>query len=353
MGRRKKNRQPVEVMLDRLEARHTSGPAADGRRWKIRGAPVGAVVQAWPGRKQTARRVDILRPAPDQVEPPCPAFGTCGGCQLQEMPLESQRRHKQDLIARLVANDGDMSEVRVHPMRGTPDGFHYRNKVELSWGTTRYAPEGTLHEAREAGTLSGSFLGFHPPGWFSRIVPLDACPLASKAMNDVIAHVASLGLEPAWDTRHHTGAWRHLVLRDSGTPEAPAVLASLVTTTAVAEDEVRAVADGIAEIPGVRSVLWIVTDRLSEVARGELRAVLHGSETMDFRLGGVTLTLPHDAFFQVNTAAAELLLATIEEALFPGGSDTAFVCRDPHRFVLRGRRHRSGPGPPFRGRCRG
>lgn len=286
MGRRKKNRQPVEVMLDRLEARHTSGLAADGRRWKIRGAPVGAVVQAWPGRKQTARRVDILQPAPDQIEPPCPAFGTCGGCQLQEMPLESQRRHKQDLIARLVADDGDMSNVRIHPMRGAQKGFHYRNKVELSWGTTRYAPEGTLQQARDEGTLSGSFLGFHPPGWFSRIVPLDGCTLASEAMNDVIAHVASLGLAPAWDTRNHTGSWRHLVLRDAGTPEAPAVLVSLVTTTAVAEGEVRSVAGGIARIPHVRGVLWITTDRLSEVAQGDLRAVLYGSETMDFHLGG-------------------------------------------------------------------
>ena len=317
MGRRNKNRQPVEVVLDRLEEKHTSGSAPDGRRWKIRGAPVGATVQAWPGRKQTARRTSILAPAPDQVAAPCPAFGTCGGCQLQEMPLSAQRHHKQDLITRLVAADQGLDGVQVHALRGAHAAYGYRNKVELSWGTTRYAPEGTLHEAREAGTLDGSFLGFHPPGWFSRIVPISRCALATEAMNVVLDHVSNLGLGPAWDTREHTGVWRHLVLRDAGSPAAPAVLVGLVTTSTAPEDEVRAVAAGIAALPGVRSIVWITTDRLSEVAQGDLRAVLHGPGTMDFRLGGVTLQLPHDAFFQVNSAGAEVLLDTIEEALFP------------------------------------
>ena len=82
----------------------------------------------------------------------------------------------------------------------------------------------------------------------------------------------------------------------------------------------RAVGAGIAALPGVRSVVWITTDRLSEVAQGDLRAVLHGPASMEVRLGGVTLQLPHDAFFQVNTEGAEVLLETIEEALLPDTS---------------------------------
>ena len=149
---------------------------------------------------------------------------------------------------------------------------------------------------------------------------LDRCELATEAMNRVLAHVAGLGLGPARDTRAHTGVWRHLILRDAGTPESPAVLAGLVTTSAAPEDEVRAVGAGIAALPGVRSVVWITTDRLSEVAQGDLRAVLHGPASMEVRLGGVTLQLPHDAFFQVNTEGAEVLLETIEEALLPDTS---------------------------------
>ncbi len=320
MGRRNKNRQPLEIALDQLEEKHTSGLTADGRRWKVRGAPVGATVQAWPGRKQTARRTGLLAPAPDQVAPPCPVFGVCGGCQLQEMPLASQRAHKQDLVSRLVAGDADLDGVCVHPMRGAPAAYRYRNKVELSWGPTRYVPEGELADAREDDSLGGSFLGFHPPGWFSRIVPLSGCALASAAMDRVIGAVAAMGLGPAWDTRAQAGIWRHLVVRDAGTPEAPTVLVTLVTASAATEAEVREVADALAALDGVRSVLWVVTDRLSEVAQGELRAVLHGEAWLDFTLGRARLRLPHDAFFQVNTAGAHVLVDTIEEALFPDGA---------------------------------
>ena len=64
MGRRGRKRSPVQVRLDRLEEKHTSGLDDRGRRWKIRGAPVGALVEAGPGRKQTARRLEILEAAP-------------------------------------------------------------------------------------------------------------------------------------------------------------------------------------------------------------------------------------------------------------------------------------------------
>ena len=46
MGRRGRKRSPVQVRLDRLEEKHTSGLDDQGRRWKIRGAPVGALVEA-------------------------------------------------------------------------------------------------------------------------------------------------------------------------------------------------------------------------------------------------------------------------------------------------------------------
>ncbi len=303
MGRRK-NRPPISVSLDRLEERHASGLDADGVRWKVRAAPVGAAVRAQPGRKQTARRLGIDTPAPDQVEPTCPAFGMCGGCQLQEMPLSSQRREKRAMLERLLG-------FPVPPLRGAPDGYRYRNKLELSFGPRAYVPEAD----KDAPMEEGAFLGLHPPGWFSKIVPLEGCPLGTAAMNRVIAEVVAAGLAPAWDNRTHTGVWRHLVLRDGGSPQAPQVLASLVTSSAADPDAVRALGDRIGALPGVRGVLWIVTDRQAEVSTGELREVLVGVANVAVDLGRVTLRLPHDAFFQVNTSGARVLFDEIEDLL--------------------------------------
>jgi 23S rRNA (uracil1939-C5)-methyltransferase len=340
VSRRKKPKPPVIVALDRLDERHTSGLDEDGQRWKVRGAPVGATVQANRGRKQTARRVAMVAPSPDAVVPPCPAFGVCGGCQLQEMPLDHQRSEKHQLVQRLVeigevqaaaAVEDDeptpvtadaATPIEVHPPRGAPAAYGYRNKVELSWGTTRFVPEGQLVAAREGEGLDGSFLGFHPPGWFSRIVPLSQCFLATPAMNTVLALVSGLNLAPAWNTRAHTGTWRHLVIRDGGTLTAPRVLVTLVTSTDAPADEVRRVGAAIAALDGVQGVLWVVTDRLSEVAIGDLREVLHGEAALHVQLGGLELRLPYDAFFQVNSDGAEVLVQTIAEALFPEGPTT-------------------------------
>ncbi len=317
-------RPPVTVTLDRLEAKHTSGLSEAGKRYKIRGAPVGAVVSAQPGKKGTARRREVVQPAPDAVVPPCPVFGICGGCQLQEMPLARQRDEKALLVARMVgvvSDDGEtlLPEVRCHPTRGAARGYAYRNKVEVSWGTSLYVPEGV---DRTDVQTDGAFLGFHPPGWWSKVVPVSRCALASDAMNAVLELVSGMQLEPAWDSRAHAGVWRHLVLRDTGTPEQPKLWVTLVTSSAADDAAVQQVAAAVAAVDGVRGVLHVVTDSVAEVARGELKAVLHGSPDLSVQLGAATLTLPHDAFFQVNSEGAEVLVQTIGEALELDGTGT-------------------------------
>ena len=143
-------------------------------------------------------------------------------------------------------------------------------------------------------------------------------------MQRVIAWVVEQELAPAWNSMTHEGAWRHLIIRDAGTPASPRLLVSLVTSSAVDPEELRRVGAGIAGLEGVESVLHVVTDGVAEVARGELREVLAGEPSLSFQLGAATLKLPHDAFFQVNTRGAELLVETIAEAagLRTGGDAT-------------------------------
>ena len=301
-GRGRRNRPPVTVTLDRLEVKHTSGLDPSGRRHKVRGAAVGAVVTAQPGKKGTARRLELVSPAPDGVEPVCSLFGICGGCQLQEMALSRQREEKARLVRRLVGVEDDdgnrlLPDVVCHAPRGAARAYGYRNKVELSWSTNLYVPEGV---DRADIQTTGSFLGFHPPGWWSKVVPVSRCPLASEAMNAVLEVVRTLALAPAWDNREHHGVWRHLVLRDTA-PAEPRVWVSFVTSSAVDPEQLARAGAAVAAVPGVRGVLHVVNDGVAEVARGELRAVLAGSSSLEVSLAAAQLTLPHDALFPEST----------------------------------------------------
>lgn len=317
MARHRRPRPPAEVQATHLDEKHTVCVGADGRAWRVRGAPVGATLVVAPGPKGEARRVSLTAPAADAVTPACPVFGVCGGCQLQEMPLGAQRHEKARLLPTLVGLGEDDAAVPVLPLRGAPGAYRTRNKLELSWGPRRYVTEEERAAAGGEDAPEGSFLGFHPAGWFGKIVPVTGCPLGTAAMDAAIARVAALGLAPAWDTRRGQGAWRHLVLRDTGTPEDPRLLVAVVTSSAVTDAEMDAVAAALDGIAGLSGVLHIENDGLAEVATGRLRRVLRGDDRLRVRLAGRALELPWDAFFQVNLDGAEHLVATIAEALGP------------------------------------
>jgi 23S rRNA (uracil1939-C5)-methyltransferase len=140
-------------------------------------------------------------------------------------------------------------------------------------------------------------------------------------MNAVIAAVQALGLGPGWDARAHTGAFRHLVVR-----EGTGVLVTLVTTSTADAGEVARAGRAIAALDGVTGVLHVVNDGVSDVATGELRAVLAGTPELEVRLGDVALSLPHDGFFQVNTPGASLLYDRVGEALGAGGTLLDLYC---------------------------
>lgn len=322
---------PFDTRIERLGPRGVGvGTAPDGTEVHVRGAPPGAVVHVTPfHRKQGvlhARRTALVSPPPEAATPRCAVFGLCGGCTLQELALDAQRRAKQALAVAAVQAAGPIPTV--HAVRGAPDGYGYRNKVELSFGPRRY-----LSEADHAAglPLDGRFLGFHAPGRFDRVVDATRCELVGDAANALIgtvrAHTLHDGAAPPYDVHTHAGGWRHLLVREGqATGE---LLVALFTTSEVSEPEVEAVATALlaTPLPDARlvGVLWLVNDGVADVARGEVRAVW-GSPTFQERLGAVTYQLGWRAFFQTSTEAATVLYDTIGEALGTGGTLVDLYC---------------------------
>ncbi|HVA05497.1 MAG TPA: TRAM domain-containing protein, partial [Acidimicrobiales bacterium] len=74
--------------------------APDGRvvfvRHSLPGERVSARITATTSSFLRADAVEILRPSPDRVTPPCPHAGPgrCGGCDFQHVRLEAQRQLK-------------------------------------------------------------------------------------------------------------------------------------------------------------------------------------------------------------------------------------------------------------------
>ncbi len=78
-----------------------------------------------------ARLLEVLRPSPDRVAPPCHAFGRCGGCQWQHIAYEAQLRFKTKIVRDQLQRLAQVSEPPVQPIIGMAEPWRYRNNMQF------------------------------------------------------------------------------------------------------------------------------------------------------------------------------------------------------------------------------
>jgi 23S rRNA (uracil1939-C5)-methyltransferase len=72
----------------------------------------------------------VIEPGGERVEPPCPYFGVCGGCDFQQMSYQAQLRAKSEIIRDClyrIAKFDYPGEIAVQP---SPEPFGYRLRAQ-------------------------------------------------------------------------------------------------------------------------------------------------------------------------------------------------------------------------------
>jgi 23S rRNA (uracil1939-C5)-methyltransferase len=113
-----------------------------------------------------ARLEEIVTPSPQRAEPPCPHFGTCGGCALQMMALEATRQLKRQFVADALATQ--RIDCPVEPAFGAP----LRSRRRAVFSALR-ANKRTV-------------LGFHERT-SGRVIDLSVCPVLRPQIADCLA----------------------------------------------------------------------------------------------------------------------------------------------------------------------
>src|SRR5262245_51288649 len=94
--------QTLELDIERLLSGGLGLAHAEGRAIMVSLAAPGDRVRVriddQKGKVAFASIVEIVRPSPLRVEPPCPYFGSCGGCNFQQLNYEAQLRAKSEAI---------------------------------------------------------------------------------------------------------------------------------------------------------------------------------------------------------------------------------------------------------------
>jgi len=95
------------------------------------GDTVRVQVEREQGNVLFASVVEVLTPSPVRIEPPCPYFGRCGGCDFQQLTYEAQLAAKAEIITdclQRIARLDHVPEIAVQP---SPKTWRYR--VRATW----------------------------------------------------------------------------------------------------------------------------------------------------------------------------------------------------------------------------
>lgn len=260
-------------------------------RDSVPGDRVLAVVTRRKRRHAEARPIELLEAGPDRIEPVADHPGVPWQVLSYERQLEIKEAQVEEALRRLGGLDG----FEMEPIVPAVEQWRYRNKLEYSFG----AVDGEL------------CCGFHAPGSWSEIVPLDDCLLASERGNEArrvaLEALRPLGLEP-YDRREHTGFLRNLVVREGRRTGDMQV--RLVTSPGPFDG--AAFASAMQEA-GATSVIHSVAERTGETTHGGQHTLLAGTPEIEELCAGLRFSLGADAFFQTNTEMADVLYATAAE----------------------------------------
>jgi tRNA/tmRNA/rRNA uracil-C5-methylase (TrmA/RlmC/RlmD family) len=78
---------------------------------------------------------EIITPSPVRVEPPCPYFGRCGGCDFQQLPYETQLATKAEMIRDCLHRIARLENIPDFVVTGSPNNWRYR--MRATWQIDR------------------------------------------------------------------------------------------------------------------------------------------------------------------------------------------------------------------------
>jgi len=234
----------------------------------------------------------VITPSPDRVEPPCPHFRECGGCQWQHVSYQAQLRHKTAMVRDALSRIGGLSDVEIGEAWGMDKPWLYRGRAEYraALGADGQVALGfTRHHSHDIVALRECRLQ-HPLSERVRTVLLSLLPRVAQTADE---RAALLKLETAVS---FSGNRAVATLVCEGRP-----------------DFVLSAAEALmAEIPELAGVCAARQRGRGAVRRSPAELVA-GNPYLTERLGQASYRVSPDSFFQVNPAQAARILSLVLE----------------------------------------
>ena len=210
----------------------------------------------------------------ERVEPLCPVYKQCGGCQIAHMSQDAQRTFKrqrvQDCINRIGKLDTEVSDVL-----SMDSPYHYRNKGQI--------PVGVKNDRVICG-----FYRIHS----NDIIEMNECLIQHDAINEMVKMIKEL-LQ-----KYQNGEYfRHLLIKVG-------FYTKQVMVVLIVRDEhipnLDQMVNEISRHENVKSIILNLNQRKDNVILGEKEILLYGSSTIRDQLHDLKFNISSKSFYQVN-----------------------------------------------------
>ena len=255
-----------------------------------------------------ARVQEILEPSPYRVQPECPLYARCGGCQIQAMDYRQQLCYKQKKVrGNLIRIGGFAPELIDSVMEeivGMEQPYRYRNKAQFPIGADRDGmPVAGFYAART-----------------HSIIPVEDCNLGvtqnEQVLGVVLSYMRENGVRP-YDETTGRGLVRHVLIRYGFTSKE--LMVCLVINGETLPQEKKLV-DALCKIEGMTSISVNINRKNTNVILGEETRTIWGSDYItdqihlrdcdhDFVLTDTAIAyhISPQSFYQVNPVQTEKL----------------------------------------------
>lgn len=306
-----KSRKIIEnvKIIDIADRGKSIGKSEDGKVIFVQGPVPGEVVDILLLKKRKGvfqGRVKKYREfSPNRIVPVCNHFENCGGCKWQHFAYEKQLEYKDKQVREAFSRIAKVEINEILPIKGGNKTEYYRNKLEFSFSNKRWLTDEEINSDKVFGDTN--VLGFHAPGSFDKIIPIEHCHLQDSPSNEIRNFIRDYTLEHGftyWDARANKGFMRNMIVRTSSLGQTMLI----VSFSSDDSEKITSLLDAVYQkFPEITSLNYVVNPKMND-SIWDLEIINYkGESTIREKLGDVEFIISPKSFFQTNTYQSKVL----------------------------------------------
>jgi len=269
-----------------------------------------------------AQAINIQALSPDRTEVKCSHFGICGGCKWQHVSYEAQMAFKARQVKDNLTRIAKVKLPEFQPILGSEETYYYRNKLEFTFSCARWLTEDEIGK-EDLGSMNA--LGFHVPGRFDKILPVDHCylqPDPSNAIRNGVRDFSVLNGISYYELKNQKeGALRNLIIRNTVTDEWMVTVQFAYAT----EDEIKLIMEYLkSTFPMITSLNYVVNQKGNDTFHDLEVICYHGKTFMVETMEDLKFQIGPKSFFQTNAKQALKLYQLVRKYADLQGNEVVY-----------------------------